>query len=102
MRCSHCKQNGISALSKSLLLFSIPLRCKKCGTQFVHYFVLKAALQTALAFVVFYGSYWALIQSSSLLLWSGVLGGILILMAVCTVVPLKQSHQLLRFKNRDT
>lgn len=102
MQCPHCKQNGISAMSKSLLLFSVPLRCGKCGTQFGLSFVLKAVVQTVFASVVLYASYWAFIQSNSLVLWSGVFAGVLSLMAICTVLPLKQSHQLMRFKKHDT
>ena len=35
MECPYCKQDGIRALNKSVMVFGVSTRCRSCGSNFV-------------------------------------------------------------------
>lgn len=96
MECQHCKKDGISVVSKSVMLFGLRIRCHKCGTLFKLHRGVGFLLAVAIELVVMLSVFWAFKNLSPGLLWLSFSIGMLFLLAISVSLPLKKESQLTR------
>ncbi len=100
MHCPECKKDGIPAFGKTMLVFDVQLRCRKCGTLFTLHKCLQTLLLVLSQCLVFAACIWAIFQLSKLYLWVVITVGFLALFGFTLVLPIKKVQQITRFKQR--
>ena len=88
MICSNCNQDGISKVSKILLLWNLNVKCKLCGSSYKLSFGLNIIIQTLMYASVLTVIAYAYSVQNILLLWIGTVITIILMSIIAMNLPI--------------